>query len=208
MIPPLLPPFYFGSVEHLALLARHPRVVIDLGGHYERQSYRTRTSIVGPNGPQLLNVHIARESGTRPPLHAIGLSYTETWPQQHMHAIRSAYGQAPWAIHYLDAIEEVLLARHERLVDLLLATMRLALKWTGARTELELRHEHVADTSGLHDLRDTLHPKRALPAGLHAVGPYPQVFADRHGFVPRMSVIDLACNAGPAIGTILRGSAQ
>ena len=39
---PLLSSFYFGSVEHYRLLAQHHRVVIDVGEHYERQSYRTR----------------------------------------------------------------------------------------------------------------------------------------------------------------------
>ena len=47
MAVPLLSAFYFGSVEHYRLLARHPKVIIDTGEHYVRQSYRTRTSIVG-----------------------------------------------------------------------------------------------------------------------------------------------------------------
>ena len=44
---PLLSGFYFGSVEHYRLLAQHPRVIMDTGEHHVRQSYRTRTAIVG-----------------------------------------------------------------------------------------------------------------------------------------------------------------
>jgi len=57
-------------------------------------------------------------------------------------------------------------------------------------------HETSDNEQGI-DLRTTLHPKRPLPPELTAVPAYPQIFADRHGFAPRMSVIDLVMNAGP-----------
>lgn len=201
---PLLSSFYFGSVEHYRLLARHPKVVIDTGEHFEKQSYRTRTDILGPNGTQSLNVAIRRDHGAKMQMHTVGLSYVETWPQQHLHALRSAYGRSPWALHFMEAIEGVLLQRHDRLVELDLATLRLGLKWLGLTTEIEVRDRYVEDTTGLLDLRRSFHPKRALPPGLPATDPYPQVFADRHGFVARLSVIDLMCNSGPDAKRIVR----
>ncbi len=224
---PILPAFYFGSVEHYRLLAKHPKVIIDIGEHYERQSYRTRTSIVGPNGRQDLTVQTARRSGEKMPMHSVGLSYIETWPQQHVHAIRSAYGNTPWFIHYIDAIEDVVLKKYDRLVDLDLATMRLGMKWLGLGTELVVRDEYVvtglladvpgrstvlvsgrghttSDNEQLIDLRTSLHPKKPLPRELSATPPYPQIFADRHGFVPRLSIIDLLCNCGPEAKRIVR----
>ena len=201
---PLLSAFYFGSVEHYRLLAQHRRVIIDIGEHYERQTYRTRTSIVGPNGKQDLTVQIARRSGEKMPMRSVGLSYIETWPQQHVHAIRSAYGNTPWFIHYMDEIEAVVLKKYDRLVDLDLATMRLSMKWLGLMTEVEVSEKYVerdefsvANGNAVLDLRITLHPKRSLPPSLKPPQPYPQIFADRHGFIPRMSVMDLVMNTGP-----------
>ena len=216
---PLLPAFYFGSVEHYRLMAQHPKVIIDIGEHYERQSYRTRTTIVGPNGMQDLVAQIARRSGEKMPMHTVALSYVESWPQQHVHAIRSAYGNTPWFIHYIDEIEAVILKKYDRLVDLDLATMRLGLKWLGFSTEVEVSETYVEvgsevvgspivvsrgseaglkthDLSSAHDYRTSLHPKKLLPPEITAVPPYPQVFADRHGPVPRLSIIDLVMNAG------------
>lgn len=205
---PLFPAFYFGSVEHYALIARSGRIVIDLGEHYARQSYRTRTTIMGANGPQHLQVHISRRSGERMPMGSVGLSYVEAWPSQHVHALRSAYGQTPWFIHYIGDLEEVLLRRYARLADLDLATMRLALGWLGLRPAITVAQTYVeAGTiaaEGLQDLRTVLHPKRALPAGMPVVHPYTQVFADRHGFHPRMSIIDLVMNLGPEARTALQ----
>ncbi|MBL8000591.1 MAG: WbqC family protein [Flavobacteriales bacterium] len=205
---PVLSAFYFGSVEHYRVLARHPKVIIDTGEHYERQSYRTRTRIVGPNGVQDLNVQIARDHGHKMPMHTVGLSTTETWPQQHLHAMRSAYGNTPWYIHYIDAIEEVLMRRHHRLIDLDLATMRLGMKWLGLTTEVVVSGTYVevaSEGTDRHmDLRTSFQPKKPLPPEVGPVPPYPQVFADRHGFQARMSIIDLVCNCGPQAKQVIR----
>lgn len=213
---PVLSAFYFGSVEHYRLLAGHPRAIIDVGEHYERQSYRTRTRIVGPNGVQDLNVRIARDHGHKVPMRSVGLCYAETWPEQHLHAIRSAYGKTPWFIHYIDDIEALLTARHRLLIELDLATMRLGLEWLGLKTEVEVSEQYVdaslpapaeAGDSGHDaalDFRAGLHPKRPLPPGLREAPPYPQVFADRHGFRPRMSIIDLVMNTGPEAARAIR----
>lgn len=201
---PLLSSFYFGSVEHYRLLARHAKVIIDIGEHYERQSHRTRTSIVGPNGKQDLAVQIARRSGEKMPMHTVGLSYVETWPQQHVHAIRSAYGNTPWFIHYIDDIQSTILRKYDRLVDVQNATLELGKKWLGLTTEVLVSDSYVEQLDGLVDLRLAFHPKRALPTAIETSPAYTQIFADRHGFVPRMSVIDLVMNTGPEARRIIR----
>lgn len=214
---PLLPACYFGPVELYALLARHAAATIDTGEHYVRQSHRTRMRIAGPNGMQDLSVQIVHDrtfappsategQGHKMPMHTVRLSRAETWPQQHVHAIRSAYGQSPWFIHFIDDIEQVLLAPHERLVDLDLATMRLALKWLRIPVALEVTDQYVERTEGMLDLRTTFHPKKPLPPDVPAVAPYAQVFADRLGYQPGLSVIDLVMNLGPLACEALRAA--
>ncbi|MBK9175822.1 MAG: WbqC family protein [Flavobacteriales bacterium] len=193
----LLSSFCFGSVEHYRMLARHPKVVIDIGEHYVRQSYRTRTSIIGPNGVQQLSAQVEHGHGLKMPMREVRLSYAESWPAQHLHAIRSAYGKTPWLIHYIDEIEAVMTTHHERLIDLNMATLQLGLRWLGLPTRVEVAEHYVEDPAGMADLRTSFHPKKPLPPEVPPTLPYAQVFADRHGFHPRMSVIDLVCNCGP-----------
>ena len=200
----LLSAFYFGSAEHYALIARSERVIIDVGEHYERQSFRTRTSIIGPNGKQDLTVSIARRSGEKMPMRTVKLSYVEPWNLQHVQAIRSAYGQTPWFIHFIDEIEAMLTPRYERLIDLDLATMRMILTWLRISTPVELREDYVEDTEDLIDHRVDLHPKRPLPSSISAVPEYQQIFSDRHGYSGRLSILDLLMNTGPEAGAILR----
>ncbi len=200
----LLPSFYFGSVEHYRLLAKQPQALIDTGEHYVRQSYRTRTTIIGPNGVNDLSAQIIHGHGAKLPMREVRLSRAETWPQQHLHAIRSAYGNSPWFIHYVDEIEQVLMKGHERLIDLNRDTLQLGMKWLGLTTEVLTSEAFVEDVSEMIDLRTSFHPKKPLPSHVEQVPPYTQVFADRHGFKPRMSVIDLVCNQGPAAAEALR----
>ena len=200
---PLLSAFYFGSVEHYALIAHRERIIIDVGEHYERQSHRTRTSIIGPNGKQDLVVSIARRSGEKMPMHSVGLSYVEPWHLQHIQAIRTADGQTPWFIHYMPDIEELLLKRYDKLIDLDMATLNMALKWLGLTSAVEVRETFVEELDELMDHRNDLHPKKRLPAGMESAPPYTQVFADRHGFVGRLSIVDLIMNAGPQARGVL-----
>ena len=64
-------------------------------------------------------------------------------------------------------------------------------------------HE-TSDNVRTIDLRTTLHPKKPMPTEISAAPAYPQIFADRHAFQPRMSVIDLVCNCGPDARGIIR----
>lgn len=201
---PLFSAFYFGTVDHYRLIAGSKRILIDVGEHYERQSYRNRTGIIGPNGRQDLLVSIDRRSGEKMPMRTVGLSYAEHWNLQHVQAIRSAYGQTPWFIHYMPDVEELLVKRYDKLIDLDLATMHLALKWLRLPVELDVQETFVEDLTGLADHRNDLHPKKHLPLGVKAVPNYTQVFADRHGFVGRLSIVDLVMNAGPDAGAVLK----
>lgn len=47
------------------------------------------------------------------------------------------------------------------------------------------------------DFRYCIHPKRPLPPGFLNGGEYYQVFADRLGFIPDLSAVDLLFNEGP-----------
>ena len=47
---------------------------------------------------------------------------------------------------------------------------------------------------GVTDLRDAFSPRSSVPANLP---PYYQVFKERQGFLPALSIVDLLFNMGP-----------
>jgi len=62
-----------------------------------------------------------------------------------------------------------------------------------------LHDDTVLQDDGLAsiDFRYCIHPKRPLPTGFLKGGEYYQVFADRLGFIPDLSAVDLLFNEGP-----------
>jgi hypothetical protein len=80
--------------------------------------------------------------------------------------------------------------------------MKLMLRFCGIPKELDVSREFVEGTAAF-DLRSELDPKAPVPKELGSTQPYRQTFEAKHGFVPRMSIIDLLMNMGPETLAIL-----
>jgi len=68
--------------------------------------------------------------------------------------------------------------------------------------------DFIVDTAGMDDFREQIHPKKRLQtedASFKAV-PYYQVFQEKQGFQPDLSVADLLFNMGPEGVLVLRDS--
>ena len=59
--------------------------------------------------------------------------------------------------------------------------------------------ESYGGSEDCEDLREAIHPKRPdnTLKNLKLGKPYFQVFAEKHGFIPNLSIMDLLFNEGP-----------
>ena len=216
----LLSAAYFPPVSYFAALAKDitlsaDRVIpsvayIEACENYQKQSYRNRCRIFAADGAQDLRVPVVHENGTFSlPIARIRVDYTTPWLVRTERAIDSAYKSAPFFDHYRDSLFALLDSRPERLLDLDLALTRWALGQLRLPVELRLTEGFTPRDSGVYgeDLREVIHPKR--PDGiLRSLGldrPYYQVFAQKSGFIPDLSILDLLFNEGPdAVSYLLR----
>lgn len=191
---PTLTIAWFPPTEYFALLAKYSSVYIEACENYQKQSYRNRCRIYAADGPQALNFPVRHRDGTfNLPIREIEVDYSTPWVEKAERCIETAYRSSAYFEYYRDELFAILDAQPATLWELDMRIIRFFLDRIGLRTELVPTTEFAAEHVDIHPKR----PNAILQEnGLDR--PYYQVFADRHGFVPNLSVMDLLFNEGPA----------
>ena len=191
-------------------------IYIEACENYQKQSYRNRCHFYAADGMQSLSFPIIHESGThKRPISEIKIDYSKPWVMQHKRAIVSAYRTSAYFEYYQDELFEILDSRPERLIDLNTRLLKFFLDKTGIMADVRMTENYVIGENALEsqgekiayeDLREAIHPKRedTILRDLELEKPYFQVFAEKHGFIPNLSIMDLLFNEGPDSITFLK----
>ena len=187
------------------LLAGEP-VLIEAHEHYVKQTYRNRCEIYGANGRQSLSIPTKRVEGCHTPIAAVEVDYATAWQNNRWRSIKSAYGSAAFFDFVADVLEPFYTTRHTSLLDLNMALLRSLCRFMGVSPQIALTEDFVADYGhSASDCRQSISPKVRRWEQFGAVE-YFQVFADKHGFLPNLSIIDLLFNEGLNAADIIRRS--
>lgn len=179
-------------------LHRYKHVIIERNDNFCKQTFRNRCLIATANGVQALTVPIERYEGAKCPMRDIRISDHGEWRHLHWNAIVSAYGESPFFDYYADDLRPFFERKWEFLFDF---NMEIAMKLCellDVRPDISFTDSY-ADAAEINadDFRDAIRPKHPLPDPSFEPRPYYQVYAQRHGFQPNMSALDLLCNEGP-----------
>lgn len=198
----LLSSCYLAPVSYYALLMQSGTALIETGDHYQKQSYRNRCHIGGANGMHPLTIPVEKPSGEKCFVRDIRIADHGSWQHLHWQAIVSAYGSTPFFLYYEDAFRPFYEKRPLFLHDFNEELRQLVCQLIGIGTETSCTGNYVANPPAeIRDCRELIHPKRETP---FQIPPYYQVFADRNGFIPDLSIIDLLFNMGNESRLILR----
>ena len=208
----LLSTAYFPPIEYFAAMANSRRVEIESGEMYQKQSYRTRCHINGANGLLVLTVPVLRSaikdegSSHKIPTADLKIDYSKPWILQHKRAFEAAYMSSPFFEYYMDEIYEILDSGEQSLLKMNTAlTVKIA-QLIGIETPITLSDGNFIipgseelEARNISDFRDSIHPKKEplLLKELKLEKPYWQVFTNKQGFVPNLTILDLLCNEGP-----------
>lgn len=206
----LLSSAYLAPVQYYAHLYAADQAVEDRDEHYTKQTYRNRAYIGTPEGPLALTIPVVRSGATHTPTREIRISDHGNWRHLHWNALVSAYDNSPFFEYYVDDFRPLYEKPFEFLVDFNEALEQTVLNLLGLQPQIRVAESYVAEPAeGVLDLRNVISPKAPADADpLFQPKPYYQVFAERTGFLPNLSIVDLLFNHGNESRLILRSCLQ
>lgn len=204
----LLSSAYLPPVQYFAHLQSAEQVWIEQYDHYQKQTYRNRCVIAAPDGPLSLTVPIEKPNTQKAFMRDIRISDHGNWRHLHWNAIESAYNHTPFFEYYKDDFRPFYEKKFDFLVDYNEQLCQLVCQLIDIDTSFQRTESYIAEPSNtIINLRDAIHPKKEVmdDASFSAV-PYYQVFQERLGFLPNLSIIDLLFNMGPEAILVLQKS--
>ena len=192
----ILSSLYLPPISYLHAIQKHDvPVKIDPYEHFQKQTYRSRTCIGTANGVLDLFVPIEHGRKQRVTMKEVRINDDHDWQRLHWQSIQTAYRSSAYFEYYEDDFHTFYNNKYDFLFDYNIKQLELIFKVLKIKKPIEFTALYVKDYDDAFDYRNTIHPKKET-VYLNQK-PYYQLFEDRTGFIPNLSVIDLIFNQGP-----------
>lgn len=191
----LIHPSYFPNILTFSYIMHHP-ICWEVNDNYQKQTFRNRTYISNDRGKHILSIpiiHVGRTNG-RQKYKDVLIDNSYPWQRQHWRTLETAYRTSPFFEFYEDEIRPLYNQRYENLLDYNLKTIETI--FDCLQIEIPKTKSLVFETTPQYkeDFRFLINAKFNPQLNIE---PYTQVFGDRHGFIPNLSILDLLFNLGP-----------
>lgn len=187
----VLPSAYLPPVSWFvrAMSADEP-IFIEQHENYIKQSVRNRCTIDSPNGRLNLTIPVDKGNfvGGKCRMKDVRISSHSDWQRQHWYALETSYYNSPFFEYLQDDFRPFYERRWEWLMDLNEAMTAKCVEIM----EVDIKPLRTDEYVGVSKVD-----------GEMEIAPYYQVFADKHGFLDNLSVIDLIFNMGKESAEIL-----
>jgi len=187
---------YFGSIHFFREVVQHDAITIEKEENFQKQTYRNRQYIYGANGKLMLNLPVKHsKSSTRKKYKDCVLDNDFKWQELHFKSLETAYRTSPYFEFYEDDVLPLFEEPFEKVFDFNLACFQMAIDLLNLDINLNFTSDYKEEyTSPDKDFRHLIDAKTPVSTNFE---PYHQVFENKHGFIPNLSILDLIFNLGP-----------
>ena len=200
--------FYLAPISYYAHLLQCDVFSIDTSEIYRKQTLRNRCYIASPNGPLALTIPVVKFVPCHTPMRDIRISDHGNWRHLHWNALQSSYGRTPFFEFYADDFAPFYKKKWEFLVDYNQALQEKVCELLGIESHpspltSDLWSTSLATRDNSNEFGSPLAAQKVHPSPFthnpspFTLHPYYQLFSDRHGFMPDLSIVDLLFNMGP-----------
>ena len=183
---------YFSPVIFFKTAVNFSNIKIDVYDYHRKMTYRNRCVVAGANGPIILSVPLEEGRDQKRPVKEVRIAPGTGWQGQHWKTIESCYNRSPWFEFYREELEPFYRQNWYWLADWNMACAEWIFGKLGHKADISRTDSFraVYGEPGYLDWRNKLLPK-SIQTDFPDPVRYKQVFEERLGFIPHLSVLDL-----------------
>ncbi|MGY8942439.1 MAG: WbqC family protein [Flavobacteriales bacterium] len=187
-------PTYFGPISQYSEIINTAEVLFEVHDNFQKQSFRNRCYIFNTNGKQLLNIPVKHpNSSSRKQTKDTLIENATHWQDQHFKSLKTAYRNSPFFEFYVDDLAHIFEKKYTYLQDINIDTFLFVSEALQISSNFKKTSSYT-EVLESNDFRN-LAAIKTQPKNL--VKPYIQMFDDKHGFLPNLSILDLLFMEGP-----------
>lgn len=185
------------------ILRQNNAVRIEIHENYQKRSFRNRFYLAGPNGVNAFSIPLAKGKNQKQKISKVQVAYDEDWIRNLSGLLQTNYGSAPFFHHYIDGLMDVFKKEERYLLDLNMSLLSWTLKTLRMDASVLYTSEYsvnIEDPST--DMRNMITPKSLKSRASEVI--YNQVYEERSGFIPNLSILDMIMCCGPESASLLQ----
>lgn len=188
---------YFIPIDTFKTLIELKHAIIEQYEFFEKMSFRNRCIISTANGLTSLTVPIEGGREQKALIRDVKINNSEPWQRTHLRTLISAYSKAPFFHYYIGDIEILLNYNEKFLFELNLKILSFIIKALNVKVSVQPTSKYRPVYLEALDMRNKILPKNFQKDRENWKPRYSQVFEDRLGFQPNLSILDILFCEGP-----------
>lgn len=188
----ILHPTYFPSISHYAAMLQANEITFETDDNFQKQTNRNRMYIYSPNGLQMLNIPVKHSKNERQKFKDVRIENAFGWQKNHFKSLEAAYRTSPFFEFFEDDFRPIFENKHEFMMDLNFQIFDIINDCLGVDLPFTKTEEYFHEVNDKTDFRHLVNGKKDTFTNES----YTQVFGEKHGFLPNLSILDLLFNEG------------